>query len=153
MEKEIVNKLLNFCAYQERCKQEVTQKILKLDAEEDLEDLLDYLEEENFLDEARFARQFAGGKFRVKKWGRYKIKANLRRKGISSDLIARAFLSEISEEDYQQTILKWIESKEKDYGDLSDYKNRAKLKNFLFLKGFEHDCILEAIKDFGISDY
>ncbi len=98
MDQGALLKVMQYCAYQERCKQELLRKMRDLDVmTEDQEDMLLYLEEEGFWDEARFAVAFAGGKFRVKRWGKIKIAKALRQKGVPQNLIERAFRSEISD--------------------------------------------------------
>jgi regulatory protein len=108
-------------------------------AEYDL--IIEYLEEENFLNEARFARAFAGGKFRVKRWGRHKIRNELRKRNIDSRLIERAFIREIPDEAYLNT-LEYLMSKRVNFdGDLISLEERQKLFKYLQQKGYEWDLI------------
>lgn len=101
-----LQKLMVYCRYQERCHSEVREKLASYGVfGKDADAITARLIEENFLNEERFAIQFAGGKFRIKKWGREKIEHALRTKGISAWCIKRA-LREIGDEDYGQTFEK-----------------------------------------------
>ena len=146
MDNEVLGKIMRYCAYQERCRREVAQKLRELDVmEEDREDLIIYLEEEGFLDEARFARVFAGGKFRVKRWGKRKIFTALRKKGISETLIQQAFSSEISEEDYLNTAEYLAGRYAELHKGLSSFELRKKTWNYLSQKGYESEIIGEVL--------
>ena len=101
----------------------------------DLEKMIPILEQEEFYSEARFAIHFAGGKFRLKKWGRYKIRQQLRSKMVPKPLIEHA-LSLIPEEDYLHTLRKLLIQKNKEYGN-TPHKNYAKLARFFTQKGYE----------------
>jgi regulatory protein len=146
MDNEVVGKIMRYCAYQERCRREVTQKLRELDVmEDDREDMLLYLEEEGFLDEKRFARVFAGGKFRVKRWGKRKIFSALKMKGISETLIEEAFLSEISDEDYLNTAVYLATRYASLHKSLPPFDLRKKTWAYLTQKGFESEVIKEVL--------
>ena len=96
-------KLRTYCAYQERCHSEVRTKLISLKIYgDDLEEVIADLIQENFLDEERFARAFSRGKFRIKKWGKYKITQELKRKRVSEYCIKKG-LSEIDQDEYLAT--------------------------------------------------
>ena len=98
-------KLEVFCSYQERCEQEIRQKIDTWGIfGEDVDFLVSDLISNNFLNEQRFAEAFVSGKFRIKKWGRIKIKQHLKQKNISDYSINKGF-AEIDPTEYWQTIL------------------------------------------------
>ena len=102
MQDVILNKLRHYCAYQERCHEEVRTKLLSLKVYGDgLEEIINQLISEDFLNEERFAKAYAGGKFRMKKWGRGKIIQGLKARKIS-DYCIKQGMSEIPEEDYQK---------------------------------------------------
>lgn len=146
MDTEVLGKIMRYCAYQERCRQEVWRKLRDLDVmEEDREDMILYLEEEGFLDEKRFARVFAGGKFRVKRWGKRKIFVALRKKGIQESYIERAFTSEIPMEDYLSTVEYLVERQSATLKHLSPFDRKKKLYNFLTQKGYESEIIWEIL--------
>jgi len=140
-------KIKQFCAYQERCHREVTEKLYSFGLyKKDVEILLSRLIEENYLNEERFAIAFAGGKFRMKQWGRVKIKYELKQKGVSSFCVTLA-LKEIDEETYLET-LKSLATKKWENLKGEQYLNRqAKTTTYLMQKGFEHNLIAEAIEE------
>src|ERR1017187_9401155 len=89
-----------FCAYQERCQQEMRDKLYSWGLYPDaVENIIAGLITGNYLNEERFAKSYAGGKFRIKKWGRIKIKIELKKRKISEYCIKRA-MEEINNRDY-----------------------------------------------------
>jgi regulatory protein len=103
---EAKNILERYCAYQERSHQEVRQKLQKMGMIPEVQDaVLLHLLDHDFLNEERFAKAFAGGKFRIKKWGKIKIAQALRQKGVSAANI-KIGLAEIEEENYLVTLKK-----------------------------------------------
>jgi regulatory protein len=144
---EILNKIFAYCAYQERCRKEIQQKLQNLGAfYDEIEDILTYLEEEGFLNEARFAKAFAGGKFRVKSWGRLKIRNELRKKGIADSLIEDALRAEISEDDYQEALLRLISKKQASGGSPPTMTEKKKIIRHLQQKGYEWEAIYAALE-------
>ncbi len=144
---QALQKAKHYCAYQERCHSEVKEKLYGFGLwKVDVEDLLSTLIEEDYLNEERFAVQFAGGRFRLKQWGRVKIKYELKQKKISEYLIKKA-LKEIDEDDYLKTLKKLFEQKKK---QLSTEKNlfirKRKLQGFLLHKGYELQLIADLLK-------
>jgi len=139
-------KLKHFCGYQERCHQEVLEKIYNFGIyKSDADVLITQLIEENYLNEERFAIAFVGGKFRIKQWGKIKIEYELKQKRVSSYCIKKA-LKTIDEEDYLQTIQtlvlkKWDSLKGEQY-----LNRQAKTIAYLTQKGFEHALINNAIQ-------
>ena len=138
---QIIFKLEAFCAYQERCTQEVRMKLDRLGADESLSlEVLKHLKENRFLDDRRFVEAYVQGKLRIKKWGRQKIKAALFQKRIDAKLIHEGIYSFISDEEYQQVLESLIERKNR---ELSSEKNpqikKQKLMRFLLSRGFQYD--------------
>ncbi len=138
-----LEKLKSYCAYQERCHSEVRTKLLEMNVFGDtLEEIIATLIEENFLNEERFATQFTLGKFRIKKWGKVRIKQELKLRKIS-DYCIRTAMTQIEDEDYIQTLRHWIE-KEKSLDDSP--KEKFRLANFLLRKGFESELIWKELE-------
>ena len=130
-----------YCAYQDRCHKEVEEKLRAYDLiPEAREMLLLHLLEEGFLNEERFARSFARGKFRIKKWGRKRIERELLSRGVSSYNIKQG-LSEIDPEDYQQTLFDLAEKKYHQTTEKHPLKKRKKVADFLLRRGFESQKI------------
>jgi regulatory protein len=131
-------KIKHYCAYQERSHREVKEKLYSFGLwKKDVEPILSQLIEENYLNEERFAMQFAGGKFRMKQWGRIKIRYELQQKQVSEYCIRKA-LASIGEETYQKTFEKLATQK---LTALKSEKNifikKRKLQDFLLQKGYE----------------
>ncbi len=134
---ELKAKMEAYCAYQDRCHKEVEEKLRAYDLiPEAREMILLHLLEEGFLNEERFARSFARGKFRIKKWGRMRIERELSSRDISSYNIKQG-LSEIDSDDYEQTLFELAEKKFEQTHEKHALKKRRKVADFLLRKGFE----------------
>ena len=139
-------KAYKYCAYQERCQQEVREKLYSFQLQEDeVENIIVKLIEENFLNEERFAIAFAGGKFRVNNWGKSKIKQTLKQKQVSEYCIKKG-LSVIDTDNYIGVLKKLASSKNKTLHDANKFARAKKLQNYLLSKGFENDLIMTEIK-------
>ena len=143
-EEQALQKLKHFCAYQERCHSEVKEKLYNLGVwEKDHDEIIATLIVENYLNEERFAIAFAGGKFRIKHWGRVKIKYELKQKRVSDYSIKKA-LKQIDEEDYMKVINKLAKEK---YASLKSEQyliRKKKTMDYLLQKGFESELIKRA---------
>lgn len=141
-------KAKHYCAYQERSHSEVKEKLYSFGLhKKDVEELISKLIEENYLNEERFAIQFAGGKFRMKQWGKVKIKYELKQKQVSEYSIRKA-LAAIDNAAYSKTFYKLFEDKLKTLkGEKNIFIKKKKIQDYLLQKGFETDLIREAIND------
>ena len=139
---QALQKAKHYCAYQERCHTEVKEKLHALGVpRSEAETILASLIEEGYLDEERFAKQFAGGKFRMNHWGKRKIEAELRTRGVSPYCIRKG-LAEIPEADYMATLEKLARDHLK---DKHSWEARAKTTNYLLQKGYESDLIARVL--------
>jgi regulatory protein len=142
---EALAKLEAYCAYQERCSQEIQKKLDSWGLSfEDCTKIIRVLKENRFFDDERFCESFVSGKVRIKRWGRIKIRYELKLKGIKEEVIRKA-LSEIDPIIYEENLKeltqrKWAETK----GD--EWTRKAKLHRFLLSKGYENDLISDALK-------
>jgi regulatory protein len=140
-------KLQSYCAYQERCHQEVVSKLFELSIYGDnQDDIIAKLISENFLNEERFAVSYARGKFRIKHWGKIRIRQALKMRKIPEYSIKKAMQGIDTEGGYLETLTKVISTKAKDYEGDRQYKQ--KLAAFAMSKGFESELIWEVLKDF-----
>ena len=138
---EILAKLEYFCAYQERCPQEVRRKLTELGAHGEVaEQIYSVLENDAFFDEARFAEAYAGGKFRVNQWGRVRIRLELRRRDIAPDAIRQA-LDSIGEEEYLSVLQKQIAKKKEKWPAPNDCAAKAKTEAALIRAGYEPELV------------
>lgn len=134
-------KIKQYCIYQERCHSEVKDKLYSFGLRKnETEEIVSELIENNFLNEERFAIQFAGGKFRIKHWGRKKIQYELQQKGISSFIIKIA-LKEIDEEKYFETLQKLAQTKWKSLSLQNKIARQSKTNAYLLQKGYEQKLI------------
>ncbi len=133
----------HYCAYQERCHSEVESKLmdLGLNAEERGE-LISHLIKEGFLNEERFARAYARGKFRQLHWGRIKIVQGLKQKGLNQTLIQLA-LTEIADEDYLDALHTLAEKKARSLKGAA-LQRKASLQRYLQGRGFEANLVQQA---------
>jgi len=142
-------KIASYCAYQERCQLEVRNKLYTYDLFRDqVDELLAWLITENFVNEERFAQTYAGGKFRIKKWGKFKITQALKQKDISDYCIKKG-LEEIGNEDYIDTIKVIAEKKLNEYSlKVSDpYQLKAKTAKHIISKGFEPSLVWDILNN------
>ncbi len=137
--------LQRYCAYQDRCHQEVRSKLLSMGIYgDDLEQIIVRLIEDKFLDEERFARSYARGKFRMKKWGRLRIVQELKKRQISEYCIRKA-LEEIDPAEYEATLTEVLRKK-MDSATGDDFTRRQKALQFAMGKGYEIDLAREVLE-------
>ena len=139
--------MVNYCVYQDRCHQEVEQKMRDfLLIPEAKDEIFLFLMKEKYLNEERFTRSYIRGKFNIKHWGKNKIKNHLKFKGVSEKLIVKCF-DEIDETDYQKTLLKIYENYYDKQKGLKAYQKKSKTITYLMGRGFEYAEIEELIKN------
>ncbi|MGY5354740.1 regulatory protein RecX [Wenyingzhuangia sp. IMCC45467] len=137
--------LENYCVYQDRCHKEVEEKLYKMDMiPQACEVILLHLMEHNFLNEERFAKSFARGKFRIKKYGKVRITQELTFRNISEYNIKTA-LKEIDEKEYIETLYALSTQKWENIREVNFYKKKKKVADFLLRKGYESNLIYEAL--------
>lgn len=144
---EITQKLEYFCAYQDRCHKEVEQKMREfslIPAAKEL--ILLHLMQHDFLNEERFSKSFARGKFSIKKWGKQRIVRELKFREISNYNIKTA-LKEIGEDDYLVTITTLAKRRNEQITASDFYKRKKKLTDFLIRKGYEYDLIYKIVAE------
>jgi len=144
---EALEKARSYCAYQERCQQEVIEKLksFKLNKDE-MDYVLLLLIQGNYLNEERFARAYASGKFRIKKWGKRKIAYQLGGKGLTKTCIELG-LSEIDNDEYYETLSQLIDVKWENTIESNLFKKKSKICSYLYSRGFESSLINEIIQN------
>jgi regulatory protein len=136
-------KMEGYCVYQERCHQEVENKLREMQLiPEAAEKILLHLLKNDFINETRFAKAFARGKFSIKKWGRNRITSELKKRRISAYNINLA-LNEIDDSDYIITFDALAEKRLKQITETDKYKKRKKLADYLLYRGWESDLVYE----------
>lgn len=142
----ILKKVLHYCAYQDRCTQEVRTKLSTFDMPDaEKEKIVKLLVDEGYLDDERYASTFVRSKIHLKKWGVNKIKMSLKMKGISDEIIGNA-LSEIDPEIYKDELIKVLKAKKINESD--PYKKKAKLAQYAMQKGYEPSLVWDALRHF-----
>lgn len=141
------DRISRFCAYQERCTADVKKKLAEWSLTgSKAESVIERLAREGFLDDRRFARAFARGKFRQNQWGRKKIVYELRSRQIAEDVIHNA-LSEISEDEYRRMIRLLIGKKSSQINKGKVLNVREKIITFVVGKGFEYGEVVQVLEE------
>ena len=142
-----MQKLKHYCGYQERCHREVKEKLFSLGIRKTEQDeIVAQLIEENYLNEERFAIAFAGGKFRIKQWGKIKIRSELKKRRVSDYCISKA-LKQIGDKEYSQTIKKLAMKYSSSLKAEPERVRRKKTIDYLMQKGFEGELVYRVISD------
>jgi len=150
--KEAIQKLEYYCSYQERCHNEVIEKLrsLKMTSEE-IDQIVVHLIQNNFLNEERFACSFARGKHNIKYWGKVRIVNELKFRNISKYNIDKA-LQEISTDTYLTNFHFISERNWESIKEINPTKKKKKFCDFLLRKGFESNLVFEKLKELTIDN-
>jgi len=144
---QALQKVKQYCAYQERSHYEVQQKLYELGIrKQDQDEIIASLIEEDYLNEERFAKAFAGGKFRMKDWGRKKIYYALKEKRVSEYSIKQA-LKEIDEEQYQKNLRELTQEKYESLKDEQYLIRKRKTIDFMLQKGYESELVTKVVNE------
>ena len=147
---QVLDKIAKYCAYQERCVKDVREKLKTFDlADEEKAKILDYLLDNRFVNDERFAKSFVRGKVNQSGWGLNKIRFHLMQKGIAKELIDEA-LSQTDEEVYRQRLIDILKTKAKTVKAVNDFEKKRKLAAYALQKGFESNLVWEVLKGFEI---
>ena len=145
-DKIIIEKIQSYCLYQERCVKEVKNKLFSLKvSSKSANDIIEYLIDNDFLNEERYTLMFIQGKLRIKKWGRIKLKYELRLKGIDIKII-NIHINQINEEEYIKYFNEFSTNKIKFLKGSTDQKKRSFINYFTY-RGWENDLIYQKLKD------
>ena len=140
-------KLQNYCAYQERCHQEVRQKLKEMRMiPEAVDKIIVHLLDHNFLNEERFAKTFVSGKFRIKKWGKYRLTLELKKRDISKNNIKTA-ISQIPNNEYIEVFNDLAEKKVNSIKEKDKWKKKKKLVDYLLYRGWESHLVYDKVNE------
>src|SRR5687768_2483411 len=144
---QALQKIRHYTAYQERCHQEVKDKLFSFGLySKDVDAILASLIEDNYLNEERFAQLYAGGKFRMRQWGRIRIRYELKQKRVSEYCIRKA-LQAIPEDDYINTLKKIAAKKWTTLvAEKSKFSRKARAMDYLIRKGYELELCRSVIE-------
>ncbi len=139
--------MANYCIYQDRCHYDIERKIRDFDLIPEAKDhVILFLIQHNFLNEERFAKSFARGKFNQKQWGKNRIIRELKLRNINSRLIETA-LKEIDQNEYFNTLEKVYQKKKIEIKETNSHKKRQKIYQQMIYKGFESNLILDILNN------
>jgi regulatory protein len=139
--------IYRYCAYQERSHKEVRDKLYEYGLyKSDVEDILSTLITDGFLNEERFAKAFAGGKFRMQHWGRLKIVNELEGKGLTKNCI-KIGMKEIEEDAYIKTLQEILQKKSGQLEEKNPFIKRDKVARYAIQKGFEPELVWTHVKE------
>ncbi len=145
--REVIERIQSFCAIQDRSQYEVKNKMKDWGVEECIIDnILSDLVTEKFIDEHRFANSFCRGKFRIKKWGKIKIKNELKKRKISDSCIKKG-LEQIDEKEYGLLLSELFKKKKNSINEKNKFIRNGKIAKYLQQKGFENNLIWELINN------
>ena len=144
---QVLDKMAKYCAYQERCVKEVRDKLKTYEIpQKERDKILEYLLENRFVNDERFAKSFVRGKINQSGWGVNKIRFYLVQKGIPKEIIEEA-LGQTDEEVYRQRLVDILKTKSKTVKADSDFEKKRKLAAYAMQKGFEAALVWEVLKD------
>jgi regulatory protein len=148
---QVLDKMAKYCAYQERCVKDVTNKLMTFDLpEKDRQEILNYLIDNRFVNDERFAHAFVRGKINQSGWGVNKVRFHLMQKGIGKELIDEA-LQSFDQEAYRQRLVEVLKTKSKTVKAANDFEKNRKLAAYAIQKGFEASLVWEMLKE-GLGD-
>ena len=144
---EALRRMGQYCAYQDRCHKEVRDKLKEMKMiPEAIDHIMGYLIEHDFLNEQRFADSFTRGKFRIKKWGRVRIKNELRRRELSAFTIKKA-LEQISDQEYLQVFDQVAKKRYEALRGTAHQEKRRKLSSYLLYRGWESHMVQDKVRE------
>ncbi len=144
MERDIaLKKMIHYCDYQDRCKKEIFTKLDTFELDDNDRDfIIDFLQDEGFINDERYCRSFVKGKMNLKKWGVNKIKLSLITKGIDREIIDNV-ISEIDQDSYKEELVNLLKNKKINEDD--PYKRKAKLIRYAVGKGYSLSMVMEIV--------
>ena len=147
---QVLDKMAKYCAYQERCVKDVRDKLKAFGLpQEEKHEIIDYLLDNRFVNDERYAKSFVRGKINQSGWGVNKIRFHLIQKGIDKDIIEEA-LGQTDEEVYRQRLIDILKTKTKTIKADSDFEKKRKLAAYAMQKGFEGALVWDVLKDLDI---
>ena len=146
MERDIaLKKMIHYCDYQDRCKKEIFTKLDTFELDDNDRDfIINFLNDEGFINDDRYCRSFVKGKLNLKKWGVNKIKLSLITKGIDREIIDDV-ISEIDKDSYKEELVSLLKNKKINEDD--PYKRKAKLIRYAVSKGYSINDVMEALNN------
>lgn len=143
---QALNRAASLCSISEHCTSQIREKLMQWGlSAEDVEEILEHLVEEKFIDETRFARAYCHDKFLYNHWGRIKIGQMLRHMHLSEEHISEG-MAVILEDDYMDALNEALCQKNRTLRDTDSYQRKGKLVRHLLSRGYEMDLVLDAVE-------
>ena len=144
---EALIRLQGYCSYQDRCHQEVRQKLKEMRMiPEAIDTIMASLIKDDYLNESRFANSYVRGKFKIKKWGRHRLISELKKKGLSKYTIKQA-MDEINNDEYIDVFHDLAEKRVKSLTDSNLLKKKKKLADYLIYRGWESHLVYDKVNE------
>ena len=144
MERDVaLKKILHYCDYQDRCKKEIFTKLDSYElSESDKSFVVDFLQDEGYINDERYCRSYVKSKLSLKKWGVNKIKLSLIAKGVDRDIIDEV-VSKIDQDSYKEELVNLLKNKK--INETDPYKKKAKLIRYAVGKGYSYSLVMEIV--------
>lgn len=144
MERDVaLKKILHYCDYQDRCKKEIFTKLDSFElSESDKNFIVEFLQDEGYINDERYCRSYVKSKLNLKKWGVNKIKLSLLTKGVDREIIDN-IISEIDQDSYKEELANLLKNKKINESD--PYKRKAKLVRYAVGKGYSYSLVMEVL--------
>ena len=144
---DLINKMAKYCAYQDRCINDLNKQYDKYKLAETLrKKITQRMISEGFINEERYVRSYVYGKLRNNYWGKLKITYALKQKEINNNLIQKV-IDEVKESEYTFLISDLIQKKATSVRETDPYIRKNKIARFLIQKGFESDLVWRSINN------
>ena len=144
MERDVaLKKILHYCDYQDRCKKEIFTKLDSFElSESDKSFIVEFIQDEGYINDERYCRSYVKSKLNLKKWGVNKIKLSLIAKGVDRDIIDEV-ISEIDQDSYKEELVNLLKNRKINESD--PYKRKAKLIRYAVGKGYSLSMVMEIV--------
>ena len=144
MERDVaLKKILHYCDYQDRCKKEIFTKLDSFElSESDKSFIVEFIQDEGYINDERYCRSYVKSKLNLKKWGVNKIKLSLIAKGVDRDIIDEV-VSEIDQDSYKEELVNLLKNKK--INETDPYKKKAKLIRYAVGKGYSYSLVMEIV--------
>ena len=144
MERDVaLKKILHYCDYQDRCKKEIYAKLDSFEvSDSDKNFIVEFLQDEGYIDDERYCRSYVKSKLNLKKWGVNKIKLSLLTKGVDREIVDNV-ISEIDQDSYKEELANLLKNKKINESD--PYKRKAKLVRYAVGKGYSYSLVMEVL--------
>ena len=147
------NSALNSLDYRDHSEKEIRAKLLRKHDADYVDEAVEKLIELDLVNDERYAENYARELFERKKFGKMRIKSELRAKGISAD-IANAAVEELFEEEEPDNVLRIVDIIGKRYYNrMNDEVGRKKVFSALQRMGYSFSDIREAMSEFSDDEY